>query len=88
LSLGDGMPLNRTAYKHRFGCSVEDDYGETLQGLLAAGLISDDGESISLTETGKLVYDHVTLAFYPQRARDWLEGREPLLERRLERPAS
>jgi len=88
LSLGDGRPLNRSEYKRKFGCSVEDDYGETLQRLLAAGLASDDGECISLTETGKLVYDHVTLAFYPQRARGWLEGREPILQRRLDRRAS
>jgi oxygen-independent coproporphyrinogen-3 oxidase len=88
LSLGDGKPLNRSEYKREFGCSVEDDYGETLQRLLAASLASDDGECISLTETGKLVYDHVTLAFYPRRARGWLEGREPLLQRRLEGRAS
>jgi oxygen-independent coproporphyrinogen-3 oxidase len=88
LSLGDGKPLNRSEYACEFGCSVEEDYGEALHRLLAAGLASDDGECISLTETGKLVYDHVTLAFYPQRARGWLEGREPLLQRRLERHAS
>jgi oxygen-independent coproporphyrinogen-3 oxidase len=88
LSLGDGMPLNRSEYKRKFGCSVEDDYGETLQRLLVVGLAGADGGCISLTEIGKLVYDHVTLAFYPQRARGWLEGREPLLQRRLERPAS
>lgn len=88
LSLGDGRPLNRSEYAREFGCSVEDDYGEVLQGVLAAGLASDDGDCISLTETGKLVYDRVTLAFYPQRARGWIEGRELVLRRRLERHPS
>jgi len=82
LSLGDGKPLNRSEYAREFGCSVEDDYGEALQRVLAADLAVDDGDCISLSETGKLVYDCVTLAFYPQHARGWLDGREPALQRR------
>jgi oxygen-independent coproporphyrinogen-3 oxidase len=85
LSLGEGKPLDRSAYAREFGCSVEHDYPEVIGRVLAAGLISDDGEQIALSELGKLLYDRVTLAFYPQPARGWLAAREPMLQRRLNR---
>ena len=42
----------------------------------AAGLVATAGPALALTPTGELLYDLVTLAFYPQRARDWLAARE------------
>lgn len=71
-SIGDGKPLHRDTYARTFATSVDADYGEVLQRLGSVGLIGDDGQAISLTETGKLVYDLVTLALYPPRAQRWL----------------
>jgi oxygen-independent coproporphyrinogen-3 oxidase len=75
-SLGDGNPLVRAEYGATFGHPIEDDFGPLLGQLRAGGLVDDDGESIVLSERGKLVYDLVTLAFYPERARKWLEAHE------------
>ena len=75
-SLGDGNPLVRSEYEGTFGRSVDDDFGEVLDRLRHGGLVDDDGEVIVLAERGKLVYDLVTLAFYPERARKWLEAHE------------
>jgi oxygen-independent coproporphyrinogen-3 oxidase len=71
-TIGDGKPLARDAYLRTFGCALDNDYGETLGRLSDAGLIEDQGGAISLSETGKLVYDLVTLAFYPPKAQRWL----------------
>lgn len=76
-SLGDGRPLARAHYQRLFGRPIEDDFGPLLAGLAAGGLLDDDGETLALSRTGRLVYDLVMLAFYPQRARDWLAAREP-----------
>jgi len=76
LSLGDGKPIDRQAFQESFGHSFEEEYGEPLQRLLAANLVAEDGSAIHLTETGKLVHDLVTLAFYPQHVREWLRDRE------------
>jgi oxygen-independent coproporphyrinogen-3 oxidase len=75
-SLGDGHPLVRAEYGTTFGHPVEDDFGPLLGRLRDGGLVDDDGEAIVLSERGKLVYDLVTLAFYPERARTWLEAHE------------
>jgi antitoxin (DNA-binding transcriptional repressor) of toxin-antitoxin stability system len=75
-SLGDGKPLVRTDYEATFGHAVDDDFGDVLDRLRAGRLIDDDGAAVVLTERGKLVYDLVTLAFYPQRAREWLTAHE------------
>jgi oxygen-independent coproporphyrinogen-3 oxidase len=72
-TIGDGRPLHRGAYRNSFGTSVEDDYAQTIDRLVRADLLADDGAAISLTETGKLVYDLITLAFYPPRAQRWLK---------------
>jgi len=40
-------------------------------------LVVDDGASVELSDRGKLVYDLVTLAFYPPKAQAWLVEREP-----------
>ncbi|MBT8420519.1 MAG: coproporphyrinogen III oxidase family protein [Gammaproteobacteria bacterium] len=71
-SIGDGTPLDRDVYSRTFGRSIDTDYREVLARLSDADLIEDDGKRIQLSETGKLVYDLVTLAFYPPRAQKWL----------------
>jgi oxygen-independent coproporphyrinogen-3 oxidase len=75
-TLGDGKRLTRAQYQRSVGRPIDVDYGEVLDRLRASGLLEDDGSTLSLSEVGKLVYDLVTLSFYPQRARDWLSGRE------------
>lgn len=71
-TLGDGKGLVFSDYEQTFGQSFDADFHATLQRLGDAGLISDHSHSMRLTETGKLVYDLVTLSFYPQHAKDWL----------------
>jgi oxygen-independent coproporphyrinogen-3 oxidase len=75
-SLGDGNPLVRSEYGAVFGHAFEDDFGDLLGRLRVGGLVDDDGEEILLSERGKLVYDLVTLAFYPERAQQWLDSHE------------
>jgi oxygen-independent coproporphyrinogen-3 oxidase len=75
-SLGDGKPLVRADYERVFGRAIDDDFGEVLQRLKWASLVDDDGFLLTLSERGKLLYDLVTLAFYPARARAWLAGKE------------
>jgi oxygen-independent coproporphyrinogen-3 oxidase len=84
-TLGDGRTLVRWQYESTFGRRIDDDFGQLLARLTSAELIEDDGEHIRLGEVGKLVYDIVMLAFYPQRARDWLAARQDRAE--LIRPA-
>jgi oxygen-independent coproporphyrinogen-3 oxidase len=74
-SLGDGRPLERSRYEEAVGCLIEHDFGEVIECLLHGGLIADDGDRLRLTETGKLLHDLVTLAFYPEHARNWLGER-------------
>ena len=74
-SLGDGRSLARAQYQRSFGHPIEADFGEVLEGLRSGGLLDDDGETLALSELGRLVYDLVTLAFYPRRAQEWLAGR-------------
>ena len=75
-TLGDGQPLERAAYERSSGRPFDDDFGETLWRLREAGLVDDVAGTISLTETGKLVYDLVMLAFYPWQTREWLAERQ------------
>jgi len=75
-SLGDGKPLSQAAYRRAFGCAIEDDFGPLLSRLGKAGLIEPDPEQrLVLTTTGRLVYDLITMAFYPDHARHWLDAR-------------
>ena len=74
-TLGDGGRLIRSQYATTFERSVDDDFGDLLDRLSDGGLIDDDRESIALSEHGKLLYDVVMLAFYPQQAREWLASR-------------
>jgi oxygen-independent coproporphyrinogen-3 oxidase len=71
-SLGDGKPLDRSAYEHAFGRPIEADYGAVLARLIGAGLVVDRGEQLVLSDVGRLVYDRVMLQFYPKTAIDWL----------------
>jgi oxygen-independent coproporphyrinogen-3 oxidase len=75
-SLGDGRPLPRADYERIFGRPIDADFGEVLASLRAGGLLEDDGATLVLSELGRLVYDLVTLAFYPRRAQEWLTRRE------------
>jgi oxygen-independent coproporphyrinogen III oxidase len=74
-SLGDGRPLVRAAYEAAFGTPIEVDFGEVVARLTDAGLVDDDGTALTLSQTGRLVYDRITLAFYPPEAKSWLYGR-------------
>jgi oxygen-independent coproporphyrinogen-3 oxidase len=78
LTLGDGKALPRAAYQEEFGCLLESDFSEPLTRLSEAGLIQEQLGSISLTETGQLLYDLVTRAFYPETVRRWMEERQSL----------
>jgi oxygen-independent coproporphyrinogen-3 oxidase len=73
-SIGDGLHLSRPVYERTFGRPIEDDFGEVLARLGDADLVGEDGDNLVLTERGKLVYDLITLSFYPPRARAWLAG--------------
>jgi oxygen-independent coproporphyrinogen-3 oxidase len=75
-SLGDGRSLDRRAYAATFGRSLDQDYAEVLGRLARGGLVVDEGGGVMLTETGRLVHDLVTLAFYPEHACRWLAERE------------
>ena len=81
-TLGVGKPLDREVYRQRFGTRLDDDFTEPLQRLGEADLLLDDGRTIDLSPTGELVFDLVTLAFYPRRIKDWLEERHALLRKR------
>lgn len=74
-TLGDGGSLDRHAFAAAFGHELDDDYGPVVRRQLAAGLLHEDGGALSMTETGRLVYDRVLLGYYPQRAIDWLWAR-------------
>jgi oxygen-independent coproporphyrinogen-3 oxidase len=71
-TLGDGDGMRLADYAHTFGNPLERDHGETVQRLLQGGLLETDGQYLEMTETGKLVFDLVTLAFYPTQVKQWL----------------
>jgi oxygen-independent coproporphyrinogen-3 oxidase len=79
-TLGDGRPLAREEYEGAFGVPIERDYGDLVARLHGVGLIEDDGRTLALSEIGKLVYDRVTLCFYPPRAQRWLMERSLAIE--------
>jgi oxygen-independent coproporphyrinogen-3 oxidase len=74
--LGNGRPLDLNEYEGRFGSSFERDFSPVLPRLRKSGLIEEDGTSISLTDTGKLVFDLVNWMFYPQHAQAWIAARQ------------
>ena len=75
-TLGEGRALDTRDYAQAFGGSVYDDFGGALDRLCAGGLVQEDSERLALTEVGRLVYDLVTIAFYPDEARHWLARRQ------------
>lgn len=75
LTLGDGKSLDRAEYEWTFGVAFDDEFGEPLRRMCDAGLVEDTGV-VTLSETGKLVHDLVTLAFYPRHVKEWLRDRE------------
>jgi oxygen-independent coproporphyrinogen-3 oxidase len=74
-TLGDGNGLRLSDYASTFGNALDEDHGETVQRLLLGELLETDGEHLAMTESGKLVYDLVTLAFYPSQIKQWLLDR-------------
>jgi oxygen-independent coproporphyrinogen III oxidase len=78
-TLGDGKPLGRSRYLKAFGRSLDEDFGEVIARLVGGGLVLDDGDRLRISETGRLLHDLVTLAFYPEHARKWLGEREERL---------
>jgi oxygen-independent coproporphyrinogen-3 oxidase len=74
-TLGDGQPLSLPDYEALFGHSLLEEHGVIIERLLGGDLLQGDGRQLALTETGKLVYDLVMLAFYPPAAKAWLLGR-------------
>jgi len=75
-SLGDGGSLDPVAYAAAFGSTLEDDFGAVLARLRGAGLLAERAAGLALSPTGELVYDLALLAFYPERARRWLDERQ------------
>ena len=55
-----GMP--REDYVARFGHPVEEDFGQTLAGLVERGLLEDDGEAIRPTRRGYELNNEIGLA--------------------------
>lgn len=79
LTLGDGRPLDRGAWEQAFGSRVDDDFGEPIRRLRAAGILEDDGRRLALTPRGQLVHDLATKAFYPEAVLRWMEERQRLV---------
>lgn len=77
-TLGDSKPLLRSDWESLVGRAIDVDFGDVMQRLTAAGLLGDDGTRLALTPDGGLVYDLVTLAFYPKGARTWLQTHQPV----------
>lgn len=80
-TLGDLKPLSTAGYESLFGSSFGDDYDTSWTALREAGLLTlmEDGETIQMTDLGAQLYDLVTLAFYPESARRWLNQKEQLI---------
>ncbi len=85
-SLGSGKPLDRAGYRGAFGHSVEDDFGPVLARLRESGFIEVTDQFISLTRTGRLVFDLVTWMFYPRQAREWIAKRQDVEFRPRKKP--
>lgn len=88
-TLGDGHPLVTSEYENQFGHSIETDYPTQLERLTACGLIEQTAEQITLSATGRLVFDLVTWMFYPQHSQEWIAARQELkLPKRKTLPAA
>jgi oxygen-independent coproporphyrinogen-3 oxidase len=78
LTLGDGRTLSRADYQREFGTRCDDDFHAAIEQLVEAGLVREEPDEIHLTDTGKLLYDLVTRAFYPGKVRHWMDVRQDL----------
>ncbi len=87
-TLGDARPLGLSDYEQAFGGRFEDDYGGVLDRLFSADLVYEADGQLALTQVGRLVYDLVTLAFYPDHARRWLDQQQSRLRRDVQRAAA
>ena len=72
-SIGDGKPLYRKVYEEAFSASIDNDFPEVIDRLTRFNIIDDDGETLLLSDTGRLVYDLVTVSFYPEKAHQWMK---------------
>ena len=77
-TLGDGQSLDRADYAATFGEPFAVAFGEPTQRLLAGGLLEEQGEVLSLSPVGRLLYDRVAYNFYPSRVLKWMNGRLPI----------
>jgi oxygen-independent coproporphyrinogen-3 oxidase len=78
LTLGDGWPLVRADYEAAFQTAFDDDFGAAISRLAEAGVVADEGERVTLTDKGRLVYDLATRAFYPESVRRRMDERQAL----------
>ena len=58
--------------RQSFGTPTQRTSARSSTRLIAAGLVETTGRALTLSEPGKLLYDLVTLAFYPQARARWL----------------
>ena len=77
ITLGDGKPLDMNIYQQTFQRAFADDFSHAMEQLIGNDLIRVQGNEVLLTETGKLVYDLVTLAFYPDSVKEWSRNMQP-----------
>lgn len=87
-TLGNYRPLRLSDYEQAFGHRFKDDYAGVLDRLFGADLLYESEGQLALTPAGRLVYDLVTLAFYPDHARQWLEQQQSRLRRDQPRAAT
>jgi oxygen-independent coproporphyrinogen-3 oxidase len=80
LTLGEGRSLERATYREAFGTPFDADFGGPLERLRGAGVVSDDGTRVRISDRGKLVYDLATRAFYPDGVLRWVEERQRLAD--------
>lgn len=76
-TIGERRPLDLSHYEEIFGRPFEADFGAVLDRLRRVDLVRETAGRLALTEVGGLVYDLVTIAFYPDDARHWLECQQP-----------
>ena len=58
--------VSRTEFQRRFGCAMETVYGQALKKLERNGLITMEGDTVALTETGIDVSNQVFVEFIPE----------------------
>lgn len=63
MSLRLRQGIANTDFYERFGCNIQDQFGDTISILRKAGLVSYDNERLKLTEKGLFVADTVMTEF-------------------------